>query len=195
MKNIDEIINELNKNTNYEKILCEIINSKENTGVQKTLTEIYENKHLTQEQKDKICFNIYDYTKKICDNFKDKTETIYIKGFKEGTVTSLILDKMSKNNSVEKDELLDLAIDDFINTRLQEESILDKNIDYIKNKNKINTIKKNINKENLKIIEQLEDCYECREDLSNIQAYKIGFEEAIKLLYKTNNKLVLRNKR
>ena len=187
MKNIDEIINELNKNTNYEEILCEIINSKENTGVQKALTEIYENKHLTKEQKDKICFNIYDYTKKICDNFKNKTETIYIKGFKVGAVISLIQNKISKNNLEEKDVLLDSALNDFIITRLQEESSLEENTNYIKNKNKINTIKKNINKETLKIIEELEDCYEYREDLYNIEAYIIGFKDSIKLLYKTND--------
>lgn len=187
MKNIDEIINELNKNTKYEEIVCKIIKDIENNPIKIAFTEIHENKHLNKEQKDKIYNSLLKYTKEIGDNFKNKTETIYIKGFKEGTVTSLILNKISQNNLKEKDVLLDSALNDFIITRLQEESSLEENTDYIKNKNKINTIKKNINKETLKIIEELEDCYEYREDLYNIEAYIIGFKDSIKLLYKPNN--------
>ena len=48
MKNIDEIINELNKNTNYYEIVCKIIKGIENNPIKIAFTEIHKNKHLSK---------------------------------------------------------------------------------------------------------------------------------------------------
>lgn len=185
MKNIDELINELNKNTNYEEILIEIINSKENNHIKEIFEKIFLNNDLTKKQKEKIYNSILDYSNEISKNFKNKIEDIHKRGFKEGSLISLLIDRQTRDNFGKRDAELELLIEDFILDRLKTRNILVDNKEYEDKENEIKKIKEECTTGTLEIsegIDKLEDLYEFREDLEEIEAYKIGFKDALKFV-------------
>lgn len=185
MESIDDLVNELNKNTNYEEILIEIINSKGNNTIKKVFEEISQNNDLTKKQKEKIYNSILDYSNEVSKNFKNKIEDIHKRGFKEGSLISFLIDSITRDDFGKRDVELELAIEDFILGRLKNQNTLKNNQKYVDNGNDIEKIEKECTTGTLEIAEgldKLEDLYEFRADLGEIQAYKIGFRDALKFV-------------
>lgn len=191
MRTIDEFVNELNKNTNYEEMLVEIINIKDNDNIKKIFEEISENNELTEQQKEKIYNSIFDYSNEINKNFKKKIEDVHKRGFKEGALISLLIDSITRDDGGKRDTELNLAVEDFILERLKEQNLLEDSKEYLNNKNEIEKIKIECTTDKLKVIEKLnklEELYEFKTDLEEIQAYKIGFRDALKFIINKTDK-------
>ncbi len=192
MESIDDLVNELNKNTNYEEILIEIINSKGNNTIKKVFEEISQNNDLTKKQKEKIYNSILDYSNEVSKNFKNKIEDIHKRGFKEGSLIFFLIDSITRDDLKKRDEDLELAIQDFILGRLQTQNKLENNQQYRENKKKIEKIRKRCHTEKSEIVKELDelyDLYEFKCDLEQSEAYNIGFRDALKfMLYKPSDK-------
>lgn len=185
MESIDDFVNQLNEKTNYEEMLIGIINCKENNHIKEIFERISKNNDLTEKQKEEIYNSILDYSNEISKNFKKRIEDIHKRGFKEGSLVSFLIDSITRDDFGKRDIELDLAIEDFILGRLKNQDTLEKNQKYVDNKKEIEEIKNGCTTRNLEIVEgleKLEELYEVSADIGEIQAYKVGFRDALKFI-------------
>lgn len=175
MKNVEELVNKICENNNYDELLLEIVNNGKESNINRVLEEISNNTNLNEQEK-KSCYDkIFDYVKEVNASFENKVKGIYMKGFKEAAVTILMLSSFSTKNKEKKDKDLENCLNDYIIKRLEQKNELASNGDY---KEKLRKIK--IERDN----EKIKELYLEIKDLENIDSYKVGFYDAMKLLVK-----------
>jgi len=175
MKNIEELISRICKKNNYNEVLLEIIQNGKENKINKVLEEISNNTKLSEEEKESCYDKIFDYVKEVNDSFENKVKDIYVKGFKEASESMLMLSSYSNSSNRKRDKDLEHCLNEYIIKRLEQKNELASNEDY---KKKIAKIKKETNNEKLK------ELYLEIKDLENIDSYKVGFYDAMKLLAK-----------
>lgn len=175
MKNIEELVNKICENNNYDELLLEIVKNGKESSINSVLEEISRNTKLNEKEK-KSCYNkIFDYVKEINGNFENRVKDIYMKGFKEASETMLMLSSYSISSNEKKDKNLENCLNDYIIKRLEQKNELASNEDYQK---KLIKVKNETNNQKLK------ELYLEIKDLENIDSYKVGFYDAMKLLAK-----------
>ena len=170
MKYANEIEKEV-KNTAYEEIFIEIVKNAKNDKLKKKLEEISLNGALTKKQKEEIYNCVLDYNKKISESFVNKIEDIYNKGVKDGNLQSY-LSNISINEGTKS---LKIELQNYILNRLGKQNRLKNSAEYIANNKKIEEIK-------VKNSDKLSKLYEFKSDLEQIEAYIVGFTDAVKIL-------------
>jgi len=175
MKNVEELVNKICKKNNYDELLLEIVKKGKENNINRILEEISNNTKLNEEEK-KSCYDkIFDYVKEINGSFENKVKEIYMKGFKEASETMLMLSSYSISSNRKKDKDLENCLNDYIIKRLEQKNELASNEEY---KKKLTKIKNESNNEKIK------ELYLEIKDLENIDSYKVGFYDAMKLLAK-----------
>lgn len=161
----------------YEQILNTAIKREKDNNIIKILKNISANNKLSKKEKEMIYDEIFEYTNKINKTFETKIEEIHKNGIKEGSIMSII---SNNENNENEERTLYLELEEFILERLQDNSKLNSNNDYINTSNEINQIKNQINSNELTLINKLYDLFNFRTDIETIEAYKIGFKDSIK---------------
>lgn len=93
MGNIDEIINEICKEKNYEQILVEIVRNDNVKYLNNELERISSDFKINEEQKKKIYKGIYDYIDQVNMSFKNNIENIYRVACKD-TIEKILKNKI-----------------------------------------------------------------------------------------------------
>ena len=166
MNNIEELVNKICENNNYDELLLGIVNNEKKSSINKVLEEISKNKKLNEKEKKSYYNKIFDYVIEINENFKNRVKDIYMKGFKEASETMLMLSSYSISSNGKKDKDLENCLNDYIIKRLEQKNELASNEDYQK---KLIKIKNETNNQKLK------ELYLEIKNLENIDSYKVGF--------------------
>ena len=175
MNNIEELVNKICENNNYDELLLGIVNNEKKSSINKVLEEISKNKKLNEKEKKSYYNKIFDYVIEINENFKNRVKDIYVKGFNEASETILMSLSCTINSNEKKHKYLKNCLNDYIVKRLEQKNELECNEDY---KEKLKKIK--IETDNQK----LKELYLEIKRLENIDSYKVGFYDAMKLLAK-----------
>lgn len=175
MENVEELVNKICEKNNYDEILLELVKKGKDSKINKILEEISNNNKLKDSEKNNFYDKIFDYVKEVNESFENKVRDIYKKGYKEASETMLMLSSYSIISNSEKDEELENCLNDYIIKRLEQKNGLVNNLEYQKK------VKKAKNENDS---EKLKELYLVIKDLENIDSYKVGFYDAIKLLCK-----------
>ena len=172
----------------FEKVFRNGIKGEKDNNIRMILEKISSDDNLSQKDKENIYDNIFEYVIKINESFESKIEEIHKRGIKEGSLMSFTLNNESKEDEVDRE--LYLELEEFILERINDNSKLSTNTDYIKNTNEIEQIKNNITDNELSSIEELYNLYDFRTDIKTIEEYKIGFKDSMDFFLETfENKL------
>ena len=179
MKYVEKFINKICENNNYDELSLEIIKNGKESNINKILEEISNNTKLNEEEKKSYYNRIFDYVKEINEHFENKVKDVYMKGFKEASETIPILSDYSIRNNKKKNKDLENCLNDYIIKRLEQRNGLSNNEVYKKKVRKIEIEKNN---------EKMRELYSEIKDLENIDSYKVGFYDAMKLLVKEDKR-------
>lgn len=113
---MEELIEKICNEKNYDEILLEIQKMEDTSSIRRVLNEISNNNKLTQVEKNKYYGEIFDYIKDVNDNFKNKIKDIYFQGVKETILKITMLKKdLNDNKNYNDINIYEMTVFDFIN--------------------------------------------------------------------------------
>lgn len=182
IKKIEELIEKICTQNDYHKILLDVMKDKNKMDVRDVLIMISDNPQIDKKKKEELYEKIYEYTERLNVCFENKIKDVYLQGYKEACITTLVLRESSVDEDGNMDEELQECLNDFVRRRLKTENKLATNNKY---QNILNAIQNS--KTQNEGIDKLENLYSSKCDYENIDSYQVGFNDAIKISIQRNS--------